>query len=84
MGVSIDEQVTESAAILTVNAGSSSFRLDLVEGGCVLDCVHTERAVDPGSARRELSSFLGGHFGRDIAHPQAIPAPGAAVLRRLR
>ncbi|MFF4615336.1 acetate/propionate family kinase [Nonomuraea jabiensis] len=66
MGVSIDEQVTESAAILTVNAGSSSFRLDLVEGGCVLDTVRTERVVDAGSARRELSSFLGGHFGRDI------------------
>ncbi|MFI7641376.1 acetate/propionate family kinase [Nonomuraea sp. NPDC049400] len=66
MSRAIDEQVTESAAVLTVNAGSSSLRLDLVEGGCVLDSAHAERAIDPGSAREELSGFLGGHFGRDI------------------
>ncbi|WP_433443131.1 acetate/propionate family kinase [Nonomuraea sp. CA-141351] len=66
MSRAIDEQMTESAAVLTVNAGSSSLRLDLVEGGCVLDSAHAERAIDPGSAREELSAFLGGHFGRDI------------------
>ncbi|MEV0231941.1 acetate/propionate family kinase [Nonomuraea sp. NPDC050786] len=66
MSRAIDEQVTESAAVLTVNAGSSSLRLDLVEGGCVLDSAHAERAIDPGSAREELAAFLGGHFGRDI------------------
>ncbi|KAB8189794.1 acetate/propionate family kinase [Nonomuraea phyllanthi] len=62
----IDEQVTESAAVLTVNAGSSSLRLDLVEGGSVLDSARAERAMEPGSAREELSAFLGGHFDRDI------------------
>ncbi|MEV1175115.1 acetate/propionate family kinase [Nonomuraea sp. NPDC049784] len=66
MSRAIDEQMTESAAVLTVNAGSSSLRLDLVEGGCVLDSAHAECAIDPGSAREELSAFLGGHFGRDI------------------
>ncbi|MFG1705881.1 acetate/propionate family kinase [Nonomuraea sp. M3C6] len=66
MSRAMDEQVTESAAILTVNAGSSSLRLDLVEGGSVLDSARAERAVDPGSAGEELSAFLGGHFGRDI------------------
>ncbi|TDC00005.1 acetate kinase [Nonomuraea longispora] len=62
----MDEQTTDSAAILTVNAGSSSLRLDLVQGGSVLDSAHAERAADPGSAREELSAFLGGHFDRDV------------------
>ncbi|MEV4801688.1 acetate/propionate family kinase [Nonomuraea sp. NPDC049421] len=37
----------EEAAILTVNAGSSSLRLDLVQGGCVIDSTHTDLATDP-------------------------------------
>ncbi|MEU4512951.1 acetate/propionate family kinase [Nonomuraea wenchangensis] len=66
MGLAFDERMSESAAVLTVNAGSSSLRLDLVQGGCVLDSAHAERAVDPGAAREELARFLGGHFDRDI------------------
>ncbi|SEG96883.1 acetate kinase [Nonomuraea solani] len=66
MGRAWDEQMTESAAVLTVNAGSSSLRLDLVQGGSVLDSAYAERPVDPGSATEELSGFLGGHFDRDI------------------
>ncbi|TMS00565.1 acetate/propionate family kinase [Nonomuraea basaltis] len=64
MSRAMDEMVTESAAILTVNAGSSSLRLDLVQGGSVLDSAHTERAVE--AAGEELAAFLGGHFDRDI------------------
>ncbi|MEV0388916.1 acetate/propionate family kinase [Nonomuraea sp. NPDC050643] len=62
----MDEQLTESAAVMTVNAGSSSLRLDLVQGGCVLDSAHAERAVDPGAAAEEVAAFLGGHFDRDV------------------
>ncbi|MFG1946766.1 acetate/propionate family kinase [Nonomuraea sp. NPDC048826] len=54
------------AAVLTVNAGSSSLRLDLVDGGAVVDSARSERAVDPGSARAELSEFLGRHLDRDV------------------
>ncbi|MFG2074325.1 acetate/propionate family kinase [Nonomuraea maritima] len=66
MGWAPDAEMGEAAAILTVNAGSSSLRLDLVQGGCVIDSARFERAVDPGSAREELASFLGGHFDRDV------------------
>ena len=57
----------ESAAVLTVNAGSSSLRLDLVDGGSVVDSAHAERAMDPDAARAELSEFLGRHLNRDVA-----------------
>lgn len=76
-----DEQVVESEAILTVNAGSSSLRLDLVQGGCVLDGAHAERAVEPGSAREELSAFLGGHFDRDIRAVAHRLVHGGDVVR---
>ncbi|TDD48867.1 acetate/propionate family kinase [Nonomuraea terrae] len=66
MGWAAGAEMDEPAAILTVNAGSSSLRLDLVQGGSVLDSAHSERAADPGSAREELASFLGGHFDRDV------------------
>ncbi|WP_240197585.1 acetate/propionate family kinase [Nonomuraea lactucae] len=56
--------------VLTVNAGSSSLRLDLVDGlvdgGTLIDSAHAERAVDPRAARDELSAFLGRHHDRDI------------------
>lgn len=68
--------------VLTVNAGSASLRLDLVacdaawssgwaadpaaEGGVLVDSAYAERAVDPSSAREELSGFLGRHHDRDI------------------
>ncbi|MEV0612522.1 acetate/propionate family kinase [Nonomuraea sp. NPDC050404] len=75
-------QVTEEqAAILTVNAGSSSLRLDLVQGGSVLDSAHAERAIDPGSARQELSGFLGGHFDRDIRAVAHRLVHGGDVVR---
>ncbi|UBU17461.1 acetate/propionate family kinase [Nonomuraea gerenzanensis] len=77
----MDERVEESAAILTVNAGSSSLRLDLVQGGSVLDSAHAERAVDPGSARQELSAFLGGHFDRDIRAVAHRLVHGGDVVR---
>ncbi|MGW3342094.1 acetate/propionate family kinase [Nonomuraea rubra] len=77
----MDEQVVESAAILTVNAGSSSLRLDLVQGGSVLDSAHSERAVDPGSAREELSAFLGGHFDRDVRAVAHRLVHGGDVVR---
>jgi len=54
------------AAVLTVNAGSSSLRLDLVDGGTVVDSAHSGRAVDPGSARAEVSEFLGRRLDRDV------------------
>ncbi|NUS09739.1 MAG: acetate/propionate family kinase [Nonomuraea sp.] len=76
-----DEQVVESEAILTVNAGSSSLRLDLVQGGSVLDSAHAERAVDPGSAREELSAFLGGHFDRDVRAVAHRLVHGGDVVR---
>jgi acetate kinase len=57
----------EAAAVLTVNAGSSSLRLDLVDGGSVVDSAHAERAMDPDAARAELSEFLGRHLNRDVA-----------------
>ncbi|PZG14763.1 acetate/propionate family kinase [Nonomuraea aridisoli] len=66
MGWAAGEEMSEPAAILTVNAGSSSLRLDLVQGGCVLDSARSERAAEPGSAREDLASFLGGHFDRDV------------------
>ncbi|MGW5158488.1 acetate/propionate family kinase [Nonomuraea wenchangensis] len=86
MGLAFDERMSESAAVLTVNAGSSSLRLDLVQGGCVLDSAHAERAADPAAAREELARFLGGHFDRDIravAHRlvhggEAVRAPAVA------
>ncbi|MFC4120714.1 acetate/propionate family kinase [Nonomuraea zeae] len=81
MSRAIDEQTTESGAILTVNAGSSSLRLDLVEGGSVLDSAHAERAVDPGAAREELSAFLGGHFDRDIRAVAHRLVHGGDVVR---
>ncbi|TMR09259.1 acetate/propionate family kinase [Nonomuraea turkmeniaca] len=81
MSGAIDEQVAESAAILTVNAGSSSLRLDLVQGGSVLDSAHAERAVDPGAARDEVSAFLGGHFGRDIRAVAHRLVHGGDVVR---
>ncbi|MEV4223163.1 acetate/propionate family kinase [Nonomuraea sp. NPDC049725] len=55
------------AAVLTVNAGSSSLRLDLVDGGSVVDSAHAERAMEPDAAREELSAFLGRHLDRDVA-----------------
>ncbi|MGW0811263.1 acetate/propionate family kinase [Nonomuraea sp. NPDC002799] len=63
----MDQQMTESAAVLTVNAGSSSLRLDFVEGGSVLDSAHAERAIDPAAAGQELAAFLGSHFDRDVS-----------------
>ncbi|WP_246080124.1 acetate/propionate family kinase [Nonomuraea mesophila] len=77
----MDEQTTDSAAILTVNAGSSSLRLDLVEGGSVLDSAHAERAADPGAAREELSAFLGGHFDRDVRAVAHRLVHGGDLLR---
>ncbi|NRQ36647.1 acetate/propionate family kinase [Nonomuraea sp. NN258] len=77
----LDEQVDESAAILTVNAGSSSLRLDLVEGGSVLDSAHAERAVDPTSAGEELAAFLGGHFDRDVRAVAHRVVHGGEVVR---
>ncbi|WP_245899628.1 acetate/propionate family kinase [Nonomuraea indica] len=53
-------------SVLTVNAGSSSLRLDLVDGGALIDSAHAGRAMDPEAARDELSSFLGRHLDRDI------------------
>ncbi|MEU1724955.1 acetate/propionate family kinase [Nonomuraea sp. NPDC005692] len=81
MGRAFDEQVAESEAVLTVNAGSSSLRLDLVQGGCVLDSAHAERAADPGSAREELAAFLGGHFDRDIRAVAHRLVHGGDVVR---
>jgi acetate kinase len=81
MGGAFDEQVTESAAILTVNAGSSSLRLDLVQGGSVLDSARTERAVDAGAAGEELAAFLGGHFDRDIRAVAHRLVHGGDVVR---
>ncbi len=77
----MDEQVAESAAILTVNAGSSSLRLDLVQGGSVLDSAHAERAAGPGSAGEELSAFLGGHFDRDVRAVAHRLVHGGDVVR---
>jgi acetate kinase len=60
--------------VLTVNAGSSSLRLDLVRGdaagldpgavrldvgAALLDSAHAEQAADPSAAREELSGFAG-------------------------
>ncbi|MBF8192130.1 acetate/propionate family kinase [Nonomuraea sp. K274] len=81
MGQAFDELVVESEAILTVNAGSSSLRLDLVQGGCVLDGAHAERAVDPRSAGEELAAFLGGHFDRDIRAVAHRVVHGGEVVR---
>ncbi|MEU6712132.1 acetate/propionate family kinase [Nonomuraea sp. NPDC046802] len=81
MGLAFDEQVTESAAILTVNAGSSSLRLDLVQGGSVLDSAYAERAVDPRAAGQELSAFLGGHFDRDIRAVAHRLVHGGSLVR---
>ncbi|MFG3438503.1 acetate/propionate family kinase [Nonomuraea sp. NPDC047897] len=53
-------------SVLTVNAGSSSLRLDLVEGGVLIDSARAERALDPAAARDELSSFLGRRLDRDV------------------
>ncbi|MFC5826383.1 acetate/propionate family kinase [Nonomuraea insulae] len=77
----MDEQTAEQAAILTVNAGSSSLRLDLVQGGSVLDSVRSERAIDPGSAGEELSAFLGGHFDRDVRAVAHRLVHGGDVVR---
>ncbi|MGP3935135.1 acetate/propionate family kinase [Nonomuraea sp. KM88] len=77
----MDEQTTDSAAILTVNAGSSSLRLDLVQGGSVLDSAHAERAADPGAAGEALSAFLGGHFDRDIRAVAHRLVHGGDVVR---
>lgn len=71
---------------LTVNAGSSSLRLDIVHAGALLDSAHAERAVGLKEAREELSAFLGRHIGRDIevvAHRlvhggDVVPAPAPA------
>ncbi|MFI7701094.1 acetate/propionate family kinase [Nonomuraea sp. NPDC049480] len=81
MGEAFDDQMTESAAILTVNAGSSSLRLDLVQGGSVLDSAHAERAVDEGAAGEELAAFLGGHFDRDIKAVAHRLVHGGEVVR---
>ncbi|MCK2219020.1 acetate/propionate family kinase [Actinomadura sp. ATCC 31491] len=81
MGLAFDERMTESAAVLTVNAGSSSLRLDLVQGGAVLDSAHAERAVDPSSAREELARFLGGHFDRDVRAVAHRLVHGGEVVR---
>ncbi|MEW9550733.1 acetate/propionate family kinase [Nonomuraea sp. NPDC050783] len=85
MGLAFGEQAAESAAesaaVLTVNAGSSSLRLDLVQGGCVLDSAHAERAVDPSSAREELARFLGGHFDRDVRAVAHRLVHGGEVVR---
>ncbi|MEU8356639.1 acetate kinase [Nonomuraea sp. NPDC048882] len=81
MGRAMDEQVTESAAVLTVNAGSSSLRLDLVQGGCVLDSARSERPADAGSAGEELSAFLGGHFDRDVRAVAHRVVHGGDVVR---
>ncbi|MGI5291514.1 acetate/propionate family kinase [Nonomuraea polychroma] len=77
----IDELAAESAAILTVNAGSSSLRLDLVQGGSVLDSAHAEHAADPGTAREEVATFLGGHFDRDIRAVAHRLVHGGDVVR---
>ncbi|RVX40351.1 acetate kinase [Nonomuraea polychroma] len=77
----IDELAAESAAILTVNAGSSSLRLDLVQGESVLDSAHAEHAADPGTARDEVATFLGGHFDRDIRAVAHRLVHGGDVVR---
>ncbi|MGI5271201.1 acetate kinase [Nonomuraea sp. CA-218870] len=56
----------QELAVLTVNAGSSSLRLDLVDAGAVVDGAHGGRAADPESARAEISEFLGRHLDRDV------------------
>ncbi|MGP3910898.1 acetate/propionate family kinase [Nonomuraea sp. 10N515B] len=81
MSGAIEEQMAEPAAILTVNAGSSSLRLDLVQGGSVLDSAHAERAVDPATARDEVSAFLGGHFDRDIRAVAHRLVHGGEIVR---
>ncbi|HEX4817612.1 MAG TPA: acetate/propionate family kinase [Nonomuraea sp.] len=81
MSAVLDEQMAESAAILTVNAGSSSFRLDLVQGGGVLDGARAERAVDEGAAGEELDRFLGGHFDRDVRAVAHRLVHGGEVVR---
>ncbi|MEV5323715.1 acetate/propionate family kinase [Nonomuraea sp. NPDC052634] len=48
MGLALDEQADRQAAILTLNAGSSSLRLDLVQGGCVIDSAHADLAAPSG------------------------------------
>ncbi|GLW09676.1 acetate kinase [Microtetraspora sp. NBRC 13810] len=45
--------------VLTVNAGSSSLRLNLVRDGRVVRSSHSEQAPDPDVARKTLSEFLG-------------------------
>ncbi|WP_344872151.1 acetate/propionate family kinase [Nonomuraea antimicrobica] len=77
----MDEQTAEQAAILTVNAGSSSLRLDLVQGGSLLDSARSERAVDPAAAGEELDRFLGGHFDRDIRAVAHRLVHGGDVVR---
>ncbi|QYC41181.1 Acetate kinase [Nonomuraea coxensis DSM 45129] len=81
MGLAFDERMSESAAVLTVNAGSSSLRLDLVQGGCVLDSARCGRAAGPETAREELARFLGGHFGRDVRAVAHRIVHGGEVVR---
>ncbi|MDF5752904.1 acetate kinase [Spongiactinospora sp. TRM90649] len=50
--------------VLTVNAGSSSLRLDLVRGEEVLRSEQSEHAMDPDAAGKTVAEFL----GRDPVH----------------
>ncbi|MDP9865945.1 MULTISPECIES: acetate/propionate family kinase [Streptosporangium] len=49
---------TTDPAVLTVNAGSSSLQLHLVQNGRVLRTSHSEKSPDPAEAERTLSDFL--------------------------
>ncbi|WP_433242833.1 acetate/propionate family kinase [Streptosporangium sp. CA-135522] len=49
---------TTDPAVLTVNAGSSSLQLHLVQNGRVLRVEHGEKSPDPAGAERTVSDFL--------------------------
>ncbi|MEU7983542.1 acetate/propionate family kinase [Streptosporangium canum] len=49
---------TTDPAVLTVNAGSSSLQLHLVQNGRVLRAEQSEKSPDPAGVERTLSDFL--------------------------
>ncbi|PZG57108.1 acetate kinase [Spongiactinospora gelatinilytica] len=69
--------------VLTVNAGSSSLRLNLVRGEQVLAGRHTEQSLDPDAAQETVADFLGevgdldvAAVGHRLVHGGvAVPAP---------
>ncbi|MFC7586984.1 hypothetical protein ACFQYP_27085 [Nonomuraea antimicrobica] len=60
----MDEQTAEQAAILTVNAGSSSLRLDLVQGAA---CWTAPGPSGPSTPRRPGRSWTGSSAGTSTA-----------------